>query len=131
MSQKETTVRDLQRVAARDGRYATDAYAFIYEALAYTVNHLGRSGHVSGRELLEGVRQLALEQFGGLTGMVFARWGVHRTDDFGEIVFTLVEAGLMGKTDEDSRDEFRAVYDFHEAFRFDVVASGAPAGRKK
>lgn len=102
----------------RDPRYRADAYRFIFEALGHTLKHLGRKGgHVTGRELLEGIRLYALEQFGGLAPMVFAGWGVTSTEDFGEIVFNLVGAGLMGKTDHDSKEDFRNAYDFADAFQ--------------
>ena len=115
----EDLLRDL---VARDPRYRPDAYRFVFEALDYTLKHLGRkAGHVSGRELLEGLRDCALEQFGGLAGLVFEQWGVRATQDFGEIVFNLVEAGLMGKTETDSREDFRDVYDFRDVFRVDAA----------
>lgn len=110
----------LKKVVARDGRYSLDAYRFVYEALEYTVKSLGRKGHVTGRELLEGLRDYALEQFGGLAPMVFAHWGVRKTDDFGNIVFNLVEANLMGRSEADSPEDFKDVFDFGEAFRIDA-----------
>jgi len=109
----EETLRGL---IERDGRYQADAYRFVFEGLDYTLKHLGRKGHVSGRELLEGIRLHALDQFGGLAPLVFRQWGVHGTEDFGEIVFNLVGAGLMGKTDHDTKDDFRNVYDFAAVF---------------
>lgn len=115
----EDLLRDL---VARDPRYRPDAYRFVFEALDYTLKSLGRkAGHVSGRELLEGIRDCALEQFGGLAGLVFDQWGVRATQDFGEMVFNLVEAGLMGKTETDSREDFRNVYDFRDVFRVDAA----------
>ena len=72
--------------------------------------------HVSGDELLQGIRELAVRQFGPLTRTVFENWGVTKTLDFGEIVFQLVDAGLMGKTDEDKLDDFKDVYDFRKVF---------------
>ncbi|MBI4566622.1 MAG: hypothetical protein HY716_18245 [Planctomycetes bacterium] len=127
MSRKDRTPQDvLREITVRDGRYSIDAYGFIFEALEYTLKRQGRpSGHVSGRELLEGIRDYALEQFGGLASLVFECWGVHATDDFGEIVFNLVEAGLMGKTENDRREDFRNIYDFGDAFRFDRAPSQA------
>ncbi len=116
----------LREIAESDGRYRPDAYRFLYEALEYTIKRLCRAGHVTGRELLGGIRDCALEQFGGLAPMVFENWGVRRTDDFGEIVFNLVDAGLMGRTDTDSRADFAGVFDFREAFRIDAVPGGAP-----
>jgi uncharacterized repeat protein (TIGR04138 family) len=103
-------------VAERDRRYAVEAYRFLFESLEYTVRRLNRAGHVTGRELLQGIREKALEEFGGLARMVFERWGIRRTDDFGEMVFALVDAGLMGKTDADSKADFANAYDFAEAF---------------
>ena len=117
----------LEEVVRRDPRYAYEAYEFIYEALNHTQNLLGRippggapqeaekQHHVSGKELLEGARDLALREFGLMARTVFHQWGIQRTDDFGEIVFNLVEAGLMSKTDEDTRRDFHDVYDLDQA----------------
>ena len=115
----------LEELARRDPRYAYEAYEFVFAALAHTQKLLGRTPpagappepdhHVSGPQLLEGVRDLALREFGLMARTVFRMWGINRTDDFGELVFNLVEAGLMSKTDEDSRKDFHAVYDLDEA----------------
>jgi len=82
----------------------------------YTCAKLGRQGHVTGRELLAGIRDLARERFGVSARMVLEHWGVKATEDFGEIVFSLVATGILGKTESDSKDDFRAVYDFREVF---------------
>src|SRR5262249_5156384 len=113
----ETKIRTL---AKTDGRYAFDAYRFVYEALDYTVRNLERKGHVTGRQLLEGIRDLALEQFGGLAPVVFKSWGITRTCDFGNIVFNLVGAQLMSRSDSDCIEDFNDVYDFRDAFRIDA-----------
>jgi uncharacterized repeat protein (TIGR04138 family) len=116
----------LEEIVRRDGRYAYEAYEFVFAALAFTQHKLGRQPperddegqpqhHVTGPELLDGVRELALNQFGLLARTVLRCWGVERTDDFGEIVFNLVEARLMSKTDEDSRADFHAIYDMDQA----------------
>src|SRR5262245_20807843 len=119
----------LAEVARRDARYAYEGYEFVFQGLAYTQKMLGREPpnkgevdpegepqhHVSGPELVEGIRQLALREFGLMARTVFRLWGVHKTDDFGEIVFNLIEAGLMSKTDDDARADFRGLYDFDEA----------------
>ena len=110
----------LKQVVEADGRYALNAYRFVYEALDYTLKSLDRKGHVTGRELLEGIRDYAIEQFGGLAPMVFEGWGVRKTGDFGNIVFNLVEANLMGRSDSDTPADFADVYDFREAFRIDA-----------
>ena len=111
-------------VATRDARYDYAAYEFVLTALRYTQHMLGRDveelamadKHVSGRQLLDGVRQMAVEQFGLMALAVFGQWGIRSSADFGEIVFNLVEADLLKKTDEDTREDFRDVFDFEEAF---------------
>ena len=103
-------------ICRRSTRYRPEAYRFIYEALDYTMRHLGEHRHVTGRELCEGIRRFALDQFGMLAPDVFREWGISRTDDFGEIVFTLVENGLLGRTEQDTRDDFHNVFDFEKAF---------------
>lgn len=115
----------LADILRRDSRYAPEAYEFVFEALGFTQKLLGRlpkteekenpKNHVSGRELLDGIRALALRDFGRMARTVFHCWGIHKTDDFGEIVFNLVEAGLMSKTEHDNRDDFRNVYDLDDA----------------
>ena len=119
----------LRDLVARDPRYRPDAYRFVFEALDFTLKSLDRDGgHVTGRELLEGIRDHALDEFGGLAGLVFDQWGVRSTSDFGEIVFNLVEAGLMGKTENDTREDFRDVYDFRSVFRVDASPQRARRG---
>jgi uncharacterized repeat protein (TIGR04138 family) len=120
----------LLEVVQRDPRFAYEAYEFLFHALHHSQKMLGReppetteggtssadSGHhISGVELLQGVRDLALREFGLMARTVFRQWGIRRTDDFGEMVFNLVEAGLMSKTDEDTRADFHAVFDLDQA----------------
>ncbi len=106
----------VEHLNSRDGKYKTQAYLFTIDALEFTMARLGRPGHVSGRELLEGIAVLAKREFGPTARMVFESWGVKATRDFGEIVFRLVGAGLLGKTDEDSIEDFEAVYNFDDVF---------------
>jgi uncharacterized repeat protein (TIGR04138 family) len=116
----------LAEVVQRDPRYAYEAYEFLFAALSHTQQLLGRvpaddgtvpgpQYHVSGRELLHGIRDLALREFGFMARVVFRLWGINRTDDFGEIVFNLVEEKLMSKTDQDSRADFQNVFDLDQA----------------
>jgi uncharacterized repeat protein (TIGR04138 family) len=117
----------LAELVRRDPRYAYEAYEFLFAALHHTQQRLGRAHtlepgedpgpehHVSGRELLEGVRDLALREFGLMARTVFRLWGVERTDDFGEIVFNLIDANLLSRTPSDSRDDFCDVFDLDEA----------------
>lgn len=115
----ETT---LGLILAKDPRYQRDAYLFVKDALDYTQKlvlkeNKGEMRHVSGQELLRGIRDYALAQFGPMTKMVFEEWGIKRCEDFGEIVFNMVEIGLLGKTDQDRREDFANGYDFDDAFR--------------
>ena len=108
-------------------RYHPNAYQFVDAALRYTQKRLGRvadpslgaddeSAHISGNELLDGIRELAQKEFGLLACSVFKSWGVRSTEDFGHIVFDFVERGVMRKTDRDSLSDFFDVYDFEEVF---------------
>jgi len=107
----------LQSILTRDPRYAADAYIFVRAGLDYTVRRLEKPRHVNGRELLDGIREFALSEFGPMTQTVLNGWGIQRTEDVGEIVFNMVETGLLGKTDKDSRADFANGYSFDEAFR--------------
>ncbi len=106
----------VEKITEKDPRYKVAAYAFVMLALNYTLSKLEKARHVSGKELLEGIREFALEQYGPMTKTVFDYWGVHTTRDFGEIVFNLVEHKLLGKTDEDKIEDFSDIYDFEEEF---------------
>ena len=117
-----TFEEDLEKLLAKDHRYHRDAYLFVREALDHTQKVVaketrGQPRHVSGQELLRGIRDFALDQFGPMVLTVFDEWGIRSGQDFGEIVFNMVEAGLLAKTDQDSRTDFEGCYDFDEAFR--------------
>jgi uncharacterized repeat protein (TIGR04138 family) len=109
-------------ISRGDRRYKPQAYQFVIDALDFTITKLhrhtrpGQDRHISGKELLEGVRGYALQEYGPLARVVFESWGVHRTEDFGEIVFNLVEHQLLNKRDSDTKEDFRGGYDFEEAF---------------
>jgi len=111
----------LDLILGRNPRYARDAYHFLREALDFTQKQIskenkGKVRHVTGQELLDGIRQHALQQFGPMTVTVFEEWGIRNCKDFGEMVFYMVESGLLAKTDKDSRADFVAGYDFTGAF---------------
>lgn len=101
---------------SRDSRYKLEAYFFVLAALDYTRKLTGKEKHVTGPELLEGIKKLGLEQFGIMTKTVFETWGVKTTNDFGQIVFNMVKAEVLSKTDEDKIEDFENVYDFTEVF---------------
>jgi uncharacterized repeat protein (TIGR04138 family) len=114
----------LDELVRNDPRYASEAYEFVFLALGHTQKLLGRvqpvggveqEHHVRGPELLNGIRDLALQEFGLMARTVFRMWGINSTADFGEIVFNLIDAGLMSKTEEDQRLDFHDVYDLDEA----------------
>ena len=113
------------RALERDVRYHANAYQFVYQALRFTQQCLNRGvstgsdseeSHISGTELLDGIRAFALDQFGLMTCTVFRRWGIRSTDDFGHIVFELVDRGEMSKTGRDHLSDFLDVYDFADVF---------------
>jgi len=106
----------IKAILQRDKRYAREAYEFVREALDYTRVWMERKGHVSGQELLEGIRKYALEQFGPMSKTVLNMWGIKNCEDFGRIVFNLVEQRVLAKTPQDSIEDFREGYDFDEAF---------------
>ena len=122
----------LQTILAKDSRYAPDAYRFVREALEHTQRTLGPTPknqvrHVSGQQLLAGAREYALAEYGPMALTVLEEWGLRACEDIGEIVFSMVAASLLAKTDQDSREDFKGVYDFEEAFRRPFL----PAGRAR
>lgn len=114
----------LDALVARDDRYERDAYLFLRDALDFTVKeaHRGAAGttgsgrHVTGQELLDGVRRYALEQFGPMVTTVLGTWRITATDDFGRMVFNLIDAQIFGRTDRDTLDDFCGGYRFYDAF---------------
>lgn len=106
----------IRRICRKPPGYKPEAYLFVLAALHFTVSQLPERRHITGKELLAGIRVYGLDQFGPLTQQVFEHWGVHQTEDFGRIVFALVEVKLLGKTEEDSLADFQNVYDFSNAF---------------
>jgi uncharacterized repeat protein (TIGR04138 family) len=106
----------VEKIVEKDPRYKVAAYAFVMLALNYTLSKLDKPRHVSGRELLGGIKEFGLSQYGPMTKTVFDYWGVRTTRDFGEIVFNLVENKLLGKTEEDKLQDFDNAYDFEEEF---------------
>ena len=130
----------IAKLLKEDRRYPFEAYLFVFEALSYAQNVLemgdespsepvegGETAaedepterHVSGQELCKAIRRYALEQYGYMAKTVLNNWGIHRTGDFGEIVFNLIRIGQMRKTPHDRREDFDDVYDFDTTFRED------------
>ena len=128
MSSRPQTFAEL---IERDRRYRPEAYQFVFDALAYAQEEMGLGGptpeggstgderHLTGQQLCEAVRRLAIEQFGYMAKCVFNSWGVQRSGDFGEIVYNLIDLGKMRKTKEDRREDFDDVFDFDRDLRDD------------
>jgi uncharacterized repeat protein (TIGR04138 family) len=129
------TEKNIKDIANKDPRYTVEAYIFVLEALDHTRREFGLSGHVTGRQLLEGIKALSLQRYGAMTKMVFEHWGVKNTLDFGNIVINMVNEHILSKTPEDSIDDFKDVYDFEDVFvkqyHPDIEKSNRnPRGRK-
>ena len=106
----------------REAPFSHEAFQFVREGLAHTVQSFHGDGatttdrHVSGPQLCIGLRDYAINTYGMLAKTVLSRWGIRATGDFGRIVFAMIDAGLMRKSDEDTLEDFQNVYDFEEAF---------------
>jgi uncharacterized repeat protein (TIGR04138 family) len=121
----------VEQVLQRDRRYHRDAYVFVRDALDHTQKNVVRTAkdgmrHVTGQELLDGIRAYALQVYGPMSLLVLEEWGIRRCEDFGEIVFNLIESGLFAKTDQDNREAFKGGYLFEEAFRKPFVPNSRP-----
>ena len=130
-------------IVAADTRFERDAYLFVRDALEYTTKRLQKQQphklpaecHVSGAQLLDGLRQYALEQYGPMVVTVLDHWRVRSCEDIGHIVFNLIEAREFGKADGDSIEDFRGGYSFQDAFvkpyRTTRSAPLSPARRRR
>ena len=106
-------------ICEKDERYKQAAYEFVMEALSYTQKRFRRIKHVTGIELLEGMKELLIHQYGPMALTVLRHWGIRSTEDFGHIVFNLVENKVLSKSDEDNIEHFRNGFDFREVFHVD------------
>jgi len=118
-------------ILVEDPRYHRDVYAFVRDALDFTVKQQkkireGLSRHVTPTQLLDGIRLFALKEFGPMVPTVFGYWDVRSCEDLGHIVFNMIGKKILGKNESDSLEQFRDGYDFHEAFVLPFLA--APAG---
>ncbi len=143
-------VISLHRLLRKDPRYPLDAYLFVREALSFAADELNLGSaqfeapildieaqpsdeegiverHLTGQELCEAIRQYAINQFGYMAQVVLGNWGIRATGDFGDIVYNMIEVGLMKKSPQDCRTHFDDVYDFEEVFerQFQMKMSGS------
>jgi uncharacterized repeat protein (TIGR04138 family) len=121
--------KSLQDVVDDLGLYPVEAFIFVQQGLTFAADRVhgelprdaepkdyGECRHISGQQLCDGLREYALSRWGLMARAVLARWSITATYDFGRIVFALIESGFMQKTDEDTIEDFRNVFDFRTAF---------------
>lgn len=107
------------RLCDKDSRYDMEAYYFIRDALGYATRKFNRTSankHVTGAELSDAVREFAIREFGPLAYLVLTEWGLNKTSDFGEIVYSLINEGVLGKSESDRKEDFTGIFDFTDAF---------------
>jgi uncharacterized repeat protein (TIGR04138 family) len=109
--------KKLEEIAKEDGRFSAGALKFVYEGLGYTAKKAATEpNHVTGQNLCEGLKKLAIEKWGRLAMLVLNRWNIKTTRDFGEIVYLMIKHGWLSVQPTDSIDDFNDVYDFKTAF---------------
>jgi uncharacterized repeat protein (TIGR04138 family) len=124
MSKQNSFCEIIDLIVKEDSRFDKEVYHFVRNALDYTIKELNQNGteadsnkrHVSGKQLLTGIRAYALEQYGPMSKVLLEHWGVKKCSHFGNIVFNLVKYEILGKTSKDSEEDFHEGYDFWEAF---------------
>jgi uncharacterized repeat protein (TIGR04138 family) len=116
MTEVEFADEILDRLTERNPRFHPRAYIFLLSALHTVLEEVDHRRHISGPELAEGVRRRALREFGLMARTVLEHWGIHSTGDLGEIVFALIEAGVLVKEDDDRPEDFEGLFDFEDAF---------------
>ena len=123
----ELVFRDgiMDRIRLRERRFDERAYLFVLAALEYHQARLTERRHISGRELAEACRDLAIERYGVLARIVLEHWGIRSSADIGDVVFTLVDLELLMSQPTDSRDEFADVFDFDRVFDSEYPWCGA------
>jgi uncharacterized repeat protein (TIGR04138 family) len=127
----------VEQIVKSDPRYAAAGYHLIREALDFTIKMRKKAKepwkHVSGQQLLEGIRVYALKEYGPMVPLVLEYWGIARCEDFGQMVFNLIRVGAFGKTEQDSVEDFSGGYAFWDAFVLpylpDPVAPVAASGK--
>jgi uncharacterized repeat protein (TIGR04138 family) len=117
MEEVKSFYQAINDICAQDQRYKPDSYEFVMQALNFTQKEFKKPGHISGQELLEGIRKFALDQYGPMAKTVLQHWGITKTSDFGNIVFNMIESKVLSKTENDTRHDFDEVYDFQTAFK--------------
>jgi uncharacterized repeat protein (TIGR04138 family) len=117
----------MDRIRLREQRYHERGYLFVLSALEYCQLRLTERRHITGRELCDGCRDMALERWGLMARLVLEHWGIRSTADIGEIVFALVDLGMLLSQPTDTREEFAEVFDFDRSFGHEYPWSGSGA----
>lgn len=134
MNMPEPNPQQILMQIASATRYPVEAFHFVRRGLDYTVHQIHTNPenmdeaerHVDGRQLCEGLRRFALDQYGMLARTMLARWNIHRTEDFGRIVFAMVEGGMMQKTDQDTLTDFEDGFNFDTSFVCEIPVEALP-----
>lgn len=127
MKSEKSAQQLLTELCSRDQRYPFEAYDFVFSALGFLQEEMTKqraakpeskdeSKHVTGQQLSEGCRDFALQEFGLMAGAVLRNWNIHKTDDIGELVYNLIDIGLLSKQETDSKEDFNGVFDMKTAF---------------
>ena len=116
----------LDQLQERNPRFHARSYEFVLHALHSVIRTLDEPRHITGNELANGVRELALSRYGPLARTVLEHWGIHETEDVGRVVFAMVEQGILVKEDEDDQQDFTDLFDFEEAFEHEYPWSAHP-----
>ena len=111
MTDYKNYVSKLREIVRTDPRYDIEAYFFVQNALSFCISKLETRRHITGRELLDSIRKYTIQEYGPLGREVLEHWGVYRCEDFGEIVFNMVEDGLLRKSEMDSKKDFENNFD--------------------
>ena len=109
-------LRKIAKISEKDGRYSKESFLFILASLEYILSKLKKRRHLTGQELSKGIAEYAREQYGYLAKTVLNNWGLYTTLDYGEVVYILINDGLMNKTEDDKKEDFADAYDFDEEF---------------
>ena len=112
-------LRKIAKISEKDGRYSKESFLFILASLEYTLSKLTKRRHLTGQELSKGIAVYAREQYGFLAKTVLNNWGLYTTMDYGEVVYLLINGGLMNKTEDDKKEDFADAYDFNEEFAWE------------
>jgi uncharacterized repeat protein (TIGR04138 family) len=118
----------MDQIRLREPRFHERAFLFVLSALEFCQGRLPERRHITGAELARACRDLALDRYGVMARLVLEHWGIRQTTDIGDIVFALVDLGLLISQSNDSRDDFAAVYDFDQAFERDYPWNCAVLG---